>query len=151
MPINADPGAWASAEAGNRNSAERRFDSTITPNAATRVVWGEPRKQRPRTIALVDWGPYVKGALRGFAAVLLPIGLKPVDCPVLASDGKVWVNLPAKPVLDRDGKQKIDHDGKPAYAPVAEWRSRELRDRFSDVVIEAIRRLYPGALDGNGS
>ena len=81
----------------------------------------------------------------------MPIGLKLVDCPVLASNGKVWVNLPAKPVLDRDGKQKIDPDGKPAYAPVAEWRSRELRDRFSDVVIEAIRRLYRGALDGSGS
>jgi len=113
VPINADPGAWASAEAGDRNNAEQRFDTTITPNAATRAVWGEPRKQRPRTISLVDWRPYVKGALRGFATVLLPIGLKLVDCPVLASNGK--------------------------------------GDRFSDVVIEAIRRLYRGALDGSGS
>jgi hypothetical protein len=102
---------------------------------------------RPRTITLVAWRPVVKGALRGFATVFLPIGLKLVDCPVLASNGKVWVNLPSKPVVDRNGKHKTESNGKLAYAPVIEWRSRQLSDRFSEAVIEAIRCTYPGALD----
>ena len=97
------------------------------------------------------WHPHVKGALRGFVTVTLPIGLKLIDCPVLASNGKAWVNLPAKPVLDRDGKQKIGADGKPAYAAILEWRSRELSDGFSEAVIAAIRQMHPGALDGVGS
>jgi hypothetical protein len=48
-------------------------------------------------------------------------------------------------------KHKTDPNGKPGYAPVAEWRSRELRDRFSEVVIAAIRQMYPGSLNGSGS
>jgi hypothetical protein len=130
----------------------RRLDTTIAPNAATHATWGEPSAtaRQPR-IALVAWRPLAKGALRGFATIQLPLGLRLIDCPVLVSNGKPWVSLPAKPVLDRDGQHKADPNGKPAYAPVAEWRSRELRDRFSEAVIAAIRRMYPEALDGSGS
>jgi hypothetical protein len=32
---------------------------------------------------LVGWKPLVKGTLRGFTIVELPIGLEAVDCPVL--------------------------------------------------------------------
>jgi hypothetical protein len=63
------------------------------------------------------------------------------------SNGKAWASLPSKPVLDRDGRQKTDANGKPAYAAILEWRARELRDRFSDSVVESIRRLHPEALD----
>ena len=115
------------------------------PNAERRTA------QRPRTIALIAWRPLVKGALRGFAAVELPIGLKLIDCPVLLSNGKAWANLPSKPVLDRDGRQKTDANGKQAFTAILEWRSRELRDRFSEVVIAALRQMYPSALDEAGS
>jgi hypothetical protein len=89
-----------------------------------------------------------KGASRGFATVELPIGLKLIDCPVLVTDGKAWVSLPSKPVLDREGRQKTDINGKPAFTATLEWRSRELSDRFSVAVIAAIRGVYPSALDG---
>jgi hypothetical protein len=69
----------------------------------------------------------------------------------LVSNGKSWVNLPAKPVLDRDGHHKTGPDGKPAYTAIVQWRSRDLSDRFSEAVIKAIRRMHPGALDGAGS
>jgi hypothetical protein len=123
--------------------------TTLAPHTATRATWGEPppAAQRPRTIVLVAWRPLVKGALRGFATVEPPIGLRLIDCPVCVSIGKAWVSLPAKTVLDRGGKQKIGADGKPAYALVAEWRSRWLSDRFSEVVLDALRRQHPGALD----
>jgi hypothetical protein len=138
------PGALAGAEAnGNRVCSDGRPDTTphrrlsIAPDAATRATRGEPpTAQRPRTIALVAWRPFVKGALRGFATVELPIGLKLVDCPVLVSAGKTWVSLPSKPVLDRDGRQKI---------AMLDWRSRELSERFSQAVARAIRQLCPRA------
>jgi len=58
---------------------------------------------------------------------------------------------PANPVLDRDGHQKIEANGKPAYVPILEWRSRDLADRFSAAVIEPVQRAHPGSLDGTGS
>jgi hypothetical protein len=91
-----------------------------------------------------------KGPLRGFATILLPIGLSLIDCPVLVSNGKAWA-LPSRPVLDRDGRQKIDANGKPAFATILEWRSRELSDWFSEDVIAAIHQMYPSALDEVGS
>jgi hypothetical protein len=101
-------------------------------------------------MALVPRRPLVKGALRGFATVELPIGLKLVDRPILVSQGKAWVSLPSKPALDHDGRQKTDANGKPAYVTVLEWQSRELSDRFRQVVATAIRQRYPDALDEGG-
>ena len=153
------PGALAGATgAGDRDITGQRSDTTPrrwTPaalDAGTRATWSDPpATQRPRTIALVGWRPMAKGALRGFATVELPIGLKLIDCPVLVSKGKAWVNVPAKPVLDRDGQQKIEANGKPAYVPVLEWRSRDLADRFSAAVVELVQRAHPGSLDESGS
>jgi hypothetical protein len=39
------------------------------------------RAERPR-MRLVGWKPLVKGTLRGFANVELPIGLRLIDCPI---------------------------------------------------------------------
>jgi hypothetical protein len=140
--------AGAPGAGGDWVFAGQRPNTTFSLPAATRAKWGEPPPaQRPRHIALVAWRPLVKGGLRGFATVELPIGLRLIDCPVLISNGKAWVNLPSKPVLDREGWQKTDPNGKPAYTAILQWRSRELSDWFSEVVIATIRRIYPGALD----
>ena len=98
---------------------------------------------RPR-MRLVSWKSLVKGSLRGFATIELPIGLRIIDVPVLVSNGKAWASLPSKPQLV-DGRQKLD--GKPLYAPMLEWRDKALRDRFSDRVIELVRAEYLDALD----
>ena len=105
--------------------------------------------RQPRTIALIAWRPLVKGALRGFATVELPIGLKLIDCPVLVSNGKAWVSLPPKP-LDRDGTHKTGANSKPAYAAILEWRTRDLAERFSAAVVELVQCTHPGALDAGG-
>jgi hypothetical protein len=138
----------AAGEADIGYAADRRSDTTIAPNAATRATWGEPpATRRPRTLALVAWRPVVKGALRGFAAIELPIGLKIHDVPVLVSNGKPWASLPSKPQIDRDGRQKTDANGKAAFAPVLEWRSREISERFSKAVVALVRAAHPDDLD----
>jgi hypothetical protein len=154
VPRYDGPGAWAGAEAGDRVCSDARPDTTsrrptpIAPDAATAAGWGD--RPPPKSLRLIAWRPLAKGALRGFATVELPIGLKLVDCPVLVSKGKVWASLPSKPVLDRNGRQKTDVNGRPAYAAILEWRSRELSDRFSQAVVTAIRQRYHGALDEAG-
>jgi hypothetical protein len=133
MPRYDGPAALAgAAEAGHRVYAGQRPRTTIGPNTATRPTWGEPpAAQWPRTMALVPRRPLVKGALRGFATVELPIGLKLVDRPILVSQGKAWVSLPSKPALDHDGRQKTDANGKPAYVTVLTASARWSPRRFA--------------------
>jgi hypothetical protein len=47
--------------------------------------------------------------------------------------------LPGKPNFE-GGRQKLDAKGKLAYLPLLEWRSKELRDRFSQRVVELVAR-----------
>src|SRR5260370_42674591 len=100
---------------------------------------------RPR-MRLISFKALSKGALRGFANVELPIGLRITDCPVLTSNGKAWATLPSKPVLDRDGKH-IEVSGKKQYAPILEWRGRRLPHRFTAPMRDLGRQTHPHALD----
>lgn len=95
---------------------------------------------------LVAFRPFVKGSLRGFASVELPIGLTIEDCPVLVSGERAWANLPGKPMIDRDGRQVVNGNGKAQYAAVLKWRSRNLSDRFGAAVVELVRATHPEAL-----
>jgi hypothetical protein len=108
------------------------------------ATWG-PRPEpgpiaSPKRLQLLEWRPLIKGALCGFASIELPIGLTIPDCPVFVSGEREWVNLPARPQLDRDNQARLDPStGKVLYAALLEWRDRELRDRFSAAVIAALR------------
>jgi hypothetical protein len=149
------PSALAGAtEAGDRVYAGQRPDTTPrrleSPACNAAAAAGFGGKPPPKRLRLVAWRPFVRGALHGFATVELPIGLKLVDCPVLVSKGEAWASLPSKPVLDRDGRQKTDVNGKPAYAAILEWRTRDLADRFAAAVVELVRRAHPDALGEAG-
>jgi hypothetical protein len=114
--------------------------------AATWRARPAPAPERPR-MRLVTWKPLIKGSLRGIATIELPIGLKLIDCPLLIGPNGPRASLPSKPVLDREGRH-AKPDGKPQFAPVLEWRSRELGDRFSAAVVALVRAAHPDALDG---
>jgi hypothetical protein len=93
--------------------------------------------------------PVPKGALIGFPVIELLGGLLVHDCPVFrAKDGSAWAAVSAKPVVDRDGRQKADINGKLQLAPMLEWRSREVGNRFSATLIALIEEACPGALGG---
>jgi hypothetical protein len=62
--------------------------------------------------------------------------------------------LPSKPRLDKDDRQKTDANGKLAYVPVLEWRSRDLEwrswdlaSRFSEALVALVLEAHPGELD----
>jgi hypothetical protein len=99
---------------------------------------------------LISWKPLLKGALRGFATVELPIGLTIADIPVLVSHGVPWATLPSKPQLDQDGRHRRDANGKPAYSPILRWRDKDLSNRFSATVVELVRAAHPGDLEAAG-
>jgi DNA-binding cell septation regulator SpoVG len=97
---------------------------------------------------LRGWRPITKNSLRGFADIELPIGLQIHDVPVLLGANGAWAALPAKPQLDKDGRQRVDANGRGLYTPIIEWRDKALRDGFSAAVIELVRAAHPGDLDG---
>ena len=98
---------------------------------------------------LVSFRPMVKGALRGFATVELTIGLKIHDVAILVGrNGGAWANLPTKPQLDQDRRQKIGGDAKPAYSAILEWRDRDTANHFSAAVVALVSAQHPDALDG---
>jgi hypothetical protein len=90
-----------------------------------------------------------RATLRGFADVELPNSFQIDDVAVHVRDGRTWASLPARPMLDQDGRQVV-RDGKAQYATILRWRTRDLADRFSAAVVELVRAAHPGALDGVG-
>jgi hypothetical protein len=50
-----------------------------------------------------------------------------------------------------DGRHKTDVNGKLAYSPILEWRSRELSDAFSLKVVALVRAKHPEDLDEEGA
>ena len=98
-----------------------------------------------RRLRLVSFKTLKKGGLLGFATIEMAPGLTIADCPLQSSRGRVWCGLPAKPVLDPEGRQ-VEVSGKKQYAAILKWRDRDLSDRFSERVVELVREQYPEAL-----
>src|SRR5262249_5832774 len=101
-------------------------------------------------LRLIEFRSIVKGSLRGFATVELPIGLKIHDVVIVAGSRGCWANMPSRPQIDQDGRQPRNANGKPRYSPTLEWRDRDLANRFSAAVIAAIRAAHPDALPNDG-
>jgi hypothetical protein len=96
---------------------------------------------------LMNWRALRQGKLYGFADVELPIGLRINQCPVLDGSEGVWASLPTRPELDRDGAVRLGANGARIYQAVNEWRSRRLREAFSERVVALVRQAYPHDLD----
>lgn len=90
------------------------------------------------TIRCLKFTPLVKGALQGFADLLLDSGLTLHDCTVMESNGRRWLGLPSKPQLDAGKNVKRAADGKVAYTPCVSIGDRKRRDAFNEQALEAI-------------
>ncbi len=70
-------------------------------------------------VICIDWRPCERNTLRGFADFLLSaIELHIRDCAVHESHGKQWVQLPARPQLDKDRELIRAANGKVQYATI---------------------------------
>jgi hypothetical protein len=67
---------------------------------------------------------------------------------VLQGAEGAWAALPRKPEIERDGKTvRFGGDGKPVYHELLAWRSKRLREAFSERVVELIRSSHPTDID----
>jgi DNA-binding cell septation regulator SpoVG len=93
-----------------------------------------------------DFRPLRKNSLLGFAKVELPSGMVIADVTILSGLNGPWASPPSKPMVGSDGIALKDANGKLRYMPIIEFTSKEIRNRFSTSVIEALRVAHPEAL-----
>jgi hypothetical protein len=99
------------------------------------------------SITCADWRALRKNTLRGFARIrIAEMDLTVHDVAMHQKNDRVWAQLPARPWV-KDGAVITDDAGKIQYSPLLEFGRREVRDAFSQGVVEAVLRFAPGALD----
>ena len=99
------------------------------------------------SIKVLEFREVRKGSsLRGFAKVQFASGLIVNDVTVLVGDRGPWASPPSKPRINSDGTVQKSADGKILYTPIIDFASREIRARWSDAVIEAVRAAHPEVL-----
>ncbi len=85
------------------------------------------------------WKAYEKNTLKGFADLWLRTArLNIHGCALHEKNGRRWVQLPARPQLDKDRNLVCAEDGKVQYAKVIDFDSREVADRFNAAALKAI-------------
>jgi hypothetical protein len=81
-----------------------------------------------------------RGALQGFATVVLPSGMIVHDISIFYKDARWWASPPGKPQIGRDGCVAKDGAGRTQYSQIISFTSRAIADAFSDIVIAALRK-----------
>jgi hypothetical protein len=97
-----------------------------------------------------SWRPFRNpaGTILGFLSIELPSGLIINDAKLMIGPaGKHWIALPAIKQTGKDGEPRLDDNGKQLWSPIVEIASRDARDRFNELILEALRRQYPGTFD----
>lgn len=99
-----------------------------------------PRKGK-LTVEVLDFRPVERNTLLGFATVRIPaLRMTIRDVAIHTSHGKRWAGLPAKPMLDNDGKA-VKKDGKILYNSILHFDTKAVSDAFSAAVIAAAEAL----------
>ncbi len=101
-------------------------------------------EQSRMPVTVLAWKPMARGALLGFVNVRLG-ALEISDVKVMASDGRKWCGLPARPQIAPDGTVRKTVEGKIAYTRSFAWATKEAHDKFSISVIEALEAAHPGS------
>jgi hypothetical protein len=92
---------------------------------------------------LLDCRTIHKGKVFAATRIELPSGLQIGDVLVFVGKNGPFAALPAKPKLDREGRQQLGPNGRPLYVPILEWRDKALASRFSDSLIALVLKAHP--------
>ena len=99
-----------------------------------------------RQMCCIAWKPLPRNTLCGFAAIQHVSGLILSDVTVHQKGERVWASPPGKPKLDPNGTALRDREtGKVDYAQIIWFADDTLRRRWSDAVVDAVKRDFPEA------
>ena len=90
-----------------------------------------------------DFVPVHRPPLLGFARARSPMGFIFHDVPIKERNGRMWAMPGSAPRLDLRGRQMRDRAGVAQWIPVVSFATPEVRDRFSQAIIEALRVYKP--------
>lgn len=92
-------------------------------------------------IVATNWRRLEKNSLRGFCDLSLARGLTIKDCALHQQNGRECIGLPGKPLIDEDGRHRIDPGtGRRLYVPVIEI-GKEERSGFQREALKAVHQL----------
>jgi hypothetical protein len=98
------------------------------------------------TVRVEAFTPRRSNTLVGFCTVTVPeMRLRILDLSIREKGKSRWVDLTAKPQVDRSSTVRRDDRGKVAYSPVLEFTDRPTRKAFSARVIAALLEHTPAA------
>jgi len=109
------------------------------------AAWG-PRPEASRQLRrarLRKWTPHTSGSLLGFLSIECASGLILNDLRLMIGKNGHWIAMPAVKQLDRDGKRRVDANGKPIFNQLIEFRDRATADRFSAMGLALVRTADP--------
>ena len=96
-----------------------------------------------RGFVIEDFKPLHKNTLLGFCRVRTPSGIIFHDVGIHRSGESWWASPASKPMISRDGSATKDAAGKIQDVPIVSFATKELRDRFSHAVVDALRQIHP--------
>jgi hypothetical protein len=94
----------------------------------------------PRICVLREWKPASgSSSLLGKATVAFSGGWTVAGVPVFRrGDGSLSVGAPDAPLVDADGQQLRDENGKRRYTKVISFETQQARDRWNAAILAAL-------------
>jgi len=90
------------------------------------------------SISCHDFKPFQRNTLRGFVSIrIAELRLDIKDIAIHAKGDSRWAALPAKPMVDKNGKIQ--------YSNIFEFTDRGTRNAFSNAVVAAVLDRFPNA------
>jgi hypothetical protein len=88
---------------------------------------------------LVEWKPFDTGSLIGKATIAFAGGWVVSNVPVFQrTDGTLSAGTPDAPLVDQNGNQIRDADGKRRYSKIISFENTTARDRWNRTVLAAL-------------
>jgi hypothetical protein len=82
-----------------------------------------------------------RNSLRRFATVQFHSGLIVAENAIHVLGSRVWAAPPSRPMIDRDGAELRDEEGKIRYVPVISFQTHGVRSSWSRQIIAAEAHL----------
>lgn len=104
-------------------------------------------------VRIIDFKPHTNGSgpLVGFVDAEFASGLVLLGIVVLQGKNGLYALPPGRPQLDATGRARRKPNGKVDYAPVIKFRSKDINDKWSQQIIEALRQTHASMLGGDAS
>jgi hypothetical protein len=103
------------------------------------------------SVVIEEFRPLIKNTLRGFADVVLPLTRLCIrDVAIHQVGDRCWVNLPSRPMLNKDGSLMLNNRGKPLYFAFLRFTDEAAHLQFERSVIAALRAKHPQVLADAG-